>query len=495
MGGSSEDRSPELSPIDDSKPNPPSEPPLPYDALLAQLDSLRVSYNDLQSRSLATEETLANLRASNLDLSRSLEEVSSDRDDFRIKIREAELAAKERSYLVSGILSSVHPVRKILEGIGYRICEEKLEGGEEVKSDLKEGLEVIALEMESILKLGIAVESKFYGYDEIRRKEKRELENSIISLTEENRDISSLLRIAVMEKEAVEKSLNRLKVSAEQRKGAILQIAEKGLQKVGFGFVMGVIGGESQPDQLSSSNDCMKSDGSECEAEVVSLASMVEKIIKNLRIEINDLRRALEESRSDCEHLQILVDAQTQKITENEQYIKDLEEREDFLAHNVEELMMDITEAGEEVTRWREACELEVEAGKLAIKERDKEVALLREDLERTKAALDVAENKLQLKEKLASTAMAAQAAAETCLRLADSRSTGLRERIEELTRQLEESLSRRESSGGRHRVRYVCWPWRGFRVAPTVTRSASRGGHRTQKTLPEMEALLRIRI
>ena len=30
--------------------------------------------------------------------------------------------------------------------------------------------------------------------------------------------------------------------------------------------------------------------------------------------------------------------------------------------------------AGEEIARWREACELEVEAGKAAIKEREKEV-------------------------------------------------------------------------------------------------------------------------
>lgn len=40
----------------------------------------------------------------------------------------------------------------------------------------------------------------------------------------------------------------------------------------------------------------------------------------------------------------------------------------------VEELTTEIKEAREEVTRWREACELEVEAGKSVIEEREKEV-------------------------------------------------------------------------------------------------------------------------
>lgn len=38
--------------------------------------------------------------------------------------------------------------------------------------------------------------------------------------------------------------------------------------------------------------------------------------------------------------------------------------------------MTGIKEAGEEVARWREACELEVEAGKAAIEECEKEVTI-----------------------------------------------------------------------------------------------------------------------
>lgn len=38
----------------------------------------------------------------------------------------------------------------------------------------------------------------------------------------------------------------------------------------------------------------------------------------------------------------------------------------------VEELFLEIKETEEEVARWREACELEVEAGKHVVEERDK---------------------------------------------------------------------------------------------------------------------------
>ena len=38
----------------------------------------------------------------------------------------------------------------------------------------------------------------------------------------------------------------------------------------------------------------------------------------------------------------------------------------------VDEILLEIKEAEEEVARWREACELEVEAGKHVVEERDK---------------------------------------------------------------------------------------------------------------------------
>ncbi|KAL2542075.1 Uncharacterized protein Adt_03053 [Abeliophyllum distichum] len=104
------------------------------------------------------------------------------------------------------------------------------------------------------------------------KKEKRELENSVVGLTEENRDINSLLRIAIVEKEALEKNLNRLKANNEQKRVAILHIAERGLQKVGFRFMIS----NGANGQLSDIPEDI-SDGSESKEEVVNLASTVEK--------------------------------------------------------------------------------------------------------------------------------------------------------------------------------------------------------------------------
>lgn len=127
------------------------------------------------------------------------------------------------------------------------------------------------------------------------------------------------------------------------------------------------------------------------------------------------------------------------------------------------------------------------------------QILQLKDELRRTKSTLEISNNKLQLKERLATTAMAAQAAAETCLRLADSRSAGLRDRIEELTRELEEedgsNFRRERRSGARRRVRHVCWPWRGLRLTPEASRVANWGPTGNRRSLPEMEALLRIRI
>lgn len=55
---------------------------------------------------------------------------------------------------------------------------------------------------------------------------------------------------------------------------------------------------------------------------------------------------------------------------------------------------------------------------------------------------------------------MAARDAAEKSLRLADLRASRLRDKVEELTRQLEELDGRETSTTGLNRPRYMCWPW-----------------------------------
>ncbi|CAA7390882.1 unnamed protein product [Spirodela intermedia] len=383
--------------------------------------------------------------------------------------------------LCSEILSSILSTR----GCFWRISS-RIDGGESEGSFNAEpseqgeiNLEVLLSGASQLREQGLEVEAKFSRYEEKTRKEKRDLEDRILGLTEENADISRLLRIALVEKEAAEKSLNRLKGSGEQRRTAILQIAEWGLQKAGFGFLRGGSAEESPNEHPTSCNASMASDVSECEEEEeTSLASAVEKIVKNLRHEVTELRCSLGEQRSENEHLQSLTDKQVKELADRDLHIKILEERENMLARNVEELSLELRGSEDELARWREACKLEVEYGNIAIRECQSEIAVLKEDFERTKAALDASNNRLKLKEKLAEAAIAAHAAAETSLRLADSRSVGLREVIEELTRQLEEEAerNRRAQSSVRRRVRHICWPWRALRVNPSVAAFIVRG-------------------
>ncbi|KAK1604225.1 hypothetical protein QYE76_027898 [Lolium multiflorum] len=341
---------------------------------------------------------------------------------------------------VQKIVVSLQSVHEILEDILYRASEEKLERiSERPNIDLKDGLRYLELEAHNIHDLAKEVEIKLSECREKERKEKSRMESMISSLTKENQDTRIMLEVAIAEKEAAENSFRALKDDGDQRRSAILQIAEKGLQKVGFGFIMEVISGDSERDEISSCSPSAASNERENKQEIDSLASIVGTTLKNLHHEINDLRQALNESRSDCDHLHLQAAEQAQKIMKQESHIQDLREREIFLLHSVEELTAGLKEVEQEATRWREACALEVEAGKLAIKALNQEVTLLREELRRVKADLHAANSKIQLKEKLAASAMAAQAAADACLKLADSRSAGLQQRIEELTRQMEQ--------------------------------------------------------
>ncbi|KAJ0963794.1 hypothetical protein J5N97_028916 [Dioscorea zingiberensis] len=412
---------------------------------------------------------------------------------YKFRVLELLREGTRKSKTISEVLDSVCLLEGCLQRINGWVSEEKFEGKRVKGGNLEDELDVLFWEMKSVYQFAAEVESRIVEWEEMRRKEKKEMEEKIVSLMEENRDANSLLRVALVEKAALERTLGKLKGSGEQKRVAILQIAERGLQKVGFGFMMSSIIGEPPVDNAGGSSASAKIDGGESEEEAVSVVTTFENMMKNLRLEITNLRRSLEASRLENEHLQTLTEKQAQKIAENILYIEHLEERENKLTHNVDELILEVTEAEEEVDRWRQACELEVEAGKTVIEERDREVAMLKEELARTKAALDASNNKLKLKEKLADTAVAAQEASEVSLRLADSRSTILRERIEELTKQLEEeaSVGKKEKDGGHRRLRYACWPWRVLRFTPAAPPRA--GNRNRRRMLPEMEALLHL--
>ena len=81
----------------------------------------------------------------------------------------------------------------------------------------------------------------------------------------------------------MEKSLNKLKGNSEQKRVALLQFAERGLQRVGFGFMMGSGSNEQSMESSgagshtinASSTASTRSDSSECEEEVVSLVCLI----------------------------------------------------------------------------------------------------------------------------------------------------------------------------------------------------------------------------
>ena len=288
-----------------------------HDDLRADLESLRESHLSLQSKSAANEQALTLVRQErddavdhNSDLAKLVAEISRERDSLKERIDELEASLKEkedefakrlddelrkaeefrnevevsrervkeleteiekRNDYLSKSLDSFRLAKEGLVKIIESIDEEKVEEERElatVESEIGEGVEEFRAVSEEIVemnRLASEVEVKVREYKEMRKKEKRELENSVVSLTEENRDINTLLRIALVEKEAVEKSLNKLKGTNEQRRVPILQ-------RVGFGFMMGGGGYEQQPESsaVSSSAGSQKSD-SECEEEVVSL--------------------------------------------------------------------------------------------------------------------------------------------------------------------------------------------------------------------------------
>ncbi|XP_021892058.1 uncharacterized protein At3g49055 isoform X2 [Carica papaya] len=395
--------------------------------LLRQLESLRQCYTAVESKCSALEADLVLFQRQrddatnrNANLVKLIDELSGEKDFLGGRIDELEISLKgkeeEFDRRLGEELREREELRKELEVSWEKIDKLEVEKQEGVrclmksrdsiflmkdhmakiieclnddcekvviersddgmtKLEMDEELGAFSGEIMNLLRLAEEAASKVSEFKEASKKEHKELENSVVSLTEENRDVSSLLRIALAEKEAVEKSLNRLKGNAEQKRVALLQFAERGLQRVGFGFMIGSGSNEQslESSSVASTTGSNKSDhGSESEEEVVSLASTVERIMKSLRLEITQLRRSLEESRSDTERLQSLTEKQAQKIEENTLYIKELEDRERVLTRNVEELLIEIKESEAEVARWREACELEVEAGKNEIKEREK---------------------------------------------------------------------------------------------------------------------------
>ncbi|KAM0946977.1 putative transcription factor bZIP family [Dioscorea sansibarensis] len=260
-----------------------------------------------------------------------------------------------------------------------------------------------------------------------------------------NEEVTAL-RARVSELLAEKQHIGTLLRSALSSKtNEILQVAEDGLREAGIDL------------KLNGHHKDGLEDGEE--DEVYTLAGALENTVKTSQLKIIELQHLVEALRAESGLLKAHLDTQAKEINQLKRQTKQLEEQERVANESVEGLMMDIATAEEEIARWKAAAEQEAAAGRAVEQEFQTQLSTLRHELDEAKQSLSESENKLKFKEETAAAAMSARDAAEKSLRLADIRATRLRERIEELTRQLEESENQHDLRN-RNRHRYVCWPW-----------------------------------
>ncbi|GJM99569.1 hypothetical protein PR202_ga16683 [Eleusine coracana subsp. coracana] len=271
----------------------------------------------------------------------------------------------------------------------------------------------------------------------------RALEDRVEELVREKEHIGVLLRSAL-----------------QATTSEVLKVAEDGLREAGI-----EIGLDERKEHRPGSAE---------KDEVYTLAGALENTMKESQIKIIELQHLVEALRAESGLLRTRLEGQEKEIGQLRKQIKHLEEKERVANESVEGLMMDVTAAEEEIKRWKMAAEEEAETGRSIEQEFQAQISSLRKELDEAKQAMLELENKLKFKEETAAAAMAARDAAEKSLKLADMRSSRLRERLEELNRLLEESDNRTDSVS-RSGHRYMCWPWQWLglnyvRLPPTET-------------------------
>ncbi|CAA0814107.1 Unknown protein [Striga hermonthica] len=304
------------------------------------------------------------------------------------------------------------------------------------ETNMEENIKACLAGMESVYELSKTVVEKTRKVVEERGREVKSLNETVSRLVKEKEKIGSLLRSTLSQ---------RMSVDLSSKTNQLFKVAENGLKETGIGFQ--AFKGEVDPDETEQS-------------EVYALASALENIIKQSQLEIIELQHSVEEIRAELNLYKELADAQAKELSQCKLQVEELEEKERVANENVEGLMMDVTSAEEEIMRWKVAAQQEADAGKAVEQEFVAQLAAARQELEEARQAVIETEKKLRFKEETALAAMAARDAAEKSLRLADMRAARLRDRVEELTRQLDELDTREATASGLSRPRYICWPW-----------------------------------
>ncbi|KAF8378199.1 hypothetical protein HHK36_029536 [Tetracentron sinense] len=312
--------------------------------------------------------------------------------------------------------------------------------------DIDENLRASLAGMESIYELANIVAEKVRDGMEERSCETKGLNETVARLMKEKQHIGYLLRSALS---------RRMTSDLSSRTSEVLQVAENGLTEAGIDFRFNNLLGNGENPTSYDNSGALETE----EDEVYTLAGALENIVKASQLEIIELQHSVVELRAESSLLKAHVEAQAKEISQRKHHIEELEEKERVANESVEGLMMDIAAADEEIARWKVAAEQEAAAGRGVEQEFVAQLSALRQELEEAKQAMLESEAKLIFKEETAAAAMAARDAAEKSLRLADLRASRLRDRLEELTHQLEDS-DNWEDSRNQNRQRYVCWPW-----------------------------------
>lgn len=187
---------------------------------------------------------------------------------------------------ISGLLHSVHGILenildRVSDGKADRICES-------LYSDPNDGLKLLALEAKNIHQLAMEAESNLSVRMEMLRKDTIRMESKVSSLMKENQEIHNMLKVAITEKEAAENSIRTMKGDKEWGRSAILQIAEKGLHKVGFGFIMEVVSGEpASKEEPSTTCSAVTSNGAENEHEHISLVNSYTSLLPSFSLHLS----------------------------------------------------------------------------------------------------------------------------------------------------------------------------------------------------------------
>lgn len=368
------------------------------------------------------------------EMEKEIAELKQFGDDSSAKLRNLEAKVDAQRPVIIDHLKHISKAYEQINEIVRIADENSLDHSDSLDSsfiwkemEIDQNLRTSLEGMVSMCELARVAFEKVKSRIEKRNREVKDLEEKVASLLGEKQHIGTLLRSALSSKT-----------------NKVLQVAEEGLREAGI-------------DLKLNGYDKDSAHG-EAEDEVYTLAGALENTVKTSQIEIVELRHLVEALRAESSLLKSHLDAQAKEISQLMLQIKELEEKEYMANENVEGLMTDIAAAEEEIARWKQAAEQEAATGKEVEQEFLAQLSSLRQELVEAKHTMIEFENKLKLKEEIAAAAIAARDAAETSLKLADVRAGRLRERVEELTRQLE--LLDKNDLANRNSHRYICWPW-----------------------------------